>query len=645
MAVLQPLGDLELKEISFPDKIDTENLTKDEIDSDFVISRDADGNTLSRYTDDIWDLSTYKSNNNSSPIVNFHENFSLEQKEECKKIFFLLYCYGSGRNNSIFSISSLKRYISILAVIAVYSDNKNIKVTDMLTTEYHLLNFIKNHMISSQAASFLSLLNFFKNKSTFLKYRESKATIELLSKINSSNKNTSEQTLTIPSRILSESIKERWKQIDTIEAHLHNIKTYLYNYLDSPSFGYTDRNTKNIDKEKAIEWEKTIEKHNLNDLFIKYHITGRKTFHKFITQIQGTCYHLVLAYSGMRRNEALSLKNNCLEIADKNTMWLIGNTTKTVGQKKQVKWVTTKEIKRVIHILNSINSIIGDIHNIELSDLPLFVATKYMLLKNFKNHSVHKRAFAQTDVLPIDENKMLITKQDLKEIRDIDFKVNEDRVKIGDVWNFTPHQYRRSLAIYAIQSGKVSLGALQIQFKHLFREMTLYYSNGSSFAKKLFDDGIKQHISKDMQKIEPELETLDYIKEVLFSDEKLYGLHGKVVENGFKKENNEDYRTYFLKNREETIKRFKNGEIAYKSTALGGCVATEACDSRLTRSITACLDCHGGILKKSKVDKVIQKQKEFIEFLSENSMNSIEYRTEIDDLKELEDMSKKLIGE
>ena len=47
-------------------------------------------------------------------------------------------------------------------------------------------------------------------------------------------------------------------------------------------------------------------------------------------------------------------------------------------------------------------------------------------------------------------------------------------------------------------------------------------------------------------------------------------------------------------------------------------------------------------MKKSKVDNVIQKQKEFISFLDPSS---IEYRTEVEDLNRLEELKSKLIKE
>lgn len=209
-------------------------------------------------------------------------------------------------------------------------------------------------------------------------------------------------------------------------------------------------------------------------------------------------------------------------------------------------------------------------------------------------------------------------------------------IVVGEVWNFKSHQYRRSLAIYSIQSGLVSLGALQKQLKHTFREMTLYYANGASLARKIFDLP-KEHIAKDFDKLKPELDALSYIKEVLFSNENLHGTQGRLVEKNYQEE---DLNIFLAENRERTIKKFKQGDIAYKETALGACVSLEACDSSLTRSFTACLECDSSILKKSKLEKTIEQQKKFLHLLNKNS---IEYRTELEELKSLENIQNKII--
>ena len=96
-----------------------------------------------------------------------------------------------------------------------------------------------------------------------------------------------------------------------------------------------------------------------------------------------------------------------------------------------------------------------------------------------------------------------------------------------------------------------------------------------------------------------------------------------------------------MENRKKTTKKFKNGEISYKATALGGYVSIEACNYALSRSIVACPRCDSGIIKKSKLDNVIDEQKEFIKLLDKDS---IEYRTEVRDLEELEKQRKIFLG-
>ena len=483
------------------------------------------------------------------------------------------------------------------------------------------------------------------NRSTQINFQRNKDIFKLLkSKINDFSAEH-HQTSIIPSRILAESIRQRWIQIEEIETNLTNLIKFLDMCIESERFASSETmiNKYKWDCNKTLQWKEAINFYQLNNLFKKYSLKNRINFKGFITKIQGTCKHLLHAYTGMRNGEMLNTQSNCLESVPTNSgiCRIISTTSKFTGTNQNAKWVTSKEVERIIFILRSINQVIAKHYNLNLNDLPLFLSGNIFVEKGKirDNENIRaKRKFDKRDELPLDYSSLRLTIEDKQEIEEIDFNKNIRDLEIGLPWEFKTHQYRRSLAIYSIQSGLVSLGALQIQMKHLFREMTLYYSNGASYARKLFDIP-KEHIANDFNILKPELDTLAYIKNVIFSDEKLFGAHGHFVENQ-NKQNNQEFNTYFLENRDKTFNQFKNGEIAYKETALGGCISTEACDSRLTRSITACFDCHGGILKKSKVDNVIQKQKEFISFLDPSS---IEYRTEIEDLNKLEELKSKLI--
>ena len=638
--------------LSAPDSILIDTFDINEIRQDFIISRDKDGKILSLYKDNVWNLKTYVSNPSQHGIIDFENRIESSNISDVKKLMFLLIVFGSGRNGSQYSVETLGHYFNdVMVPLSKFALENKTTITKIIENNILLNSYINNKCSNLGKVQCLSstlvFLDNLSNRSTQINFQRNKDIFKLLkSKINDFSAEH-HQTSIIPSRILAESIRQRWIQIEEIETNLTNLIKFLDMCIESERFASSETmiNKYKWDCNKTLQWKEAINFYQLNNLFKKYSLKNRINFKGFITKIQGTCKHLLHAYTGMRNGEMLNTQSNCLESVPTNSgiCRIISTTSKFTGTNQNAKWVTSKEVERIIFILRSINQVIAKHYNLNLNDLPLFLSGNIFVEKGKirDNENIRaKRKFDKRDELPLYYSSLRLTIEDKQEIEEIDFNKNIRDLEIGLPWEFKTHQYRRSLAIYSIQSGLVSLGALQIQMKHLFREMTLYYGNGASYARKLFDIP-KDHIAYELDTLKPELDTLAYIKNVIFSDEKLFGVHGNFVENNTK-QNNHEFKTYFLENRDKTLKQFKNGEIAYKETALGGCIATEACDSRLTRSITACFDCHGGVLKKSKVDNVIQKQKEFISFLDPSS---IEYRTEVEDLNRLEELKSKLIKE
>ena len=598
----------------------------------------------------MWNLKTYVSNPSQYGIIDFRNRIESSNISDAKKLMFLLIVFGSGRNGSQYSVETLGHYFNdVMVPLSDFALENKTTITKIIENNILLNSYINNKCSNLGKVQCLSstlvFLDNLSNRSTQINFQRNKDIFELLkSKINDFSAEH-HQTSIIPSRILAESIRQRWIQIEEIETNLTNLIKFLDMYIESERFasGETMINKYKWDCNKTLQWNEAINFYQLNNLFKKYSLKNRINFKGFITKIQGTCRHLLHVYTGMRNGEMLNTQSNCLESVSTNSgiCRIISTTSKFTGTNQNARWITSKEVERIIFILRSINQVIVKHYNLNLDDLPLFLSGNIFVEKGKirANENIRaKRKFDKKDELALDYSLLRLNIEDKQEIEEIDFNKNIRDLEIGEQWEFKTHQYRRSLAVYSIQSGLVSLGALQIQMKHLFREMTLYYSNGASYARKLFDIP-KEHIAYEFDKLKPELDTLAYIKNVIFSDEKLFGAHGSFVENNTK-QNNHEFKTYILENRDKTLKQFKNGEIAYKETALGGCIATEACDSRLTRSITACFNCHGGILKKSKVDNVIQKQREFISYLDPSS---IEYRTEIEDLNKLEELKSKLI--
>jgi len=633
--------------LSEPDILQEDELSIDNIPPSFAISRNDRGEILSSYYDDTWDLSPYTSYNSKHKKLYFSKIDNKLLEDEAKKLTLLMIIFGSGNNSSLYSVSTLSGHNrNIIVPLSMFAKEKKTTLKSLLECTDLLIEYAHNkctiHAKIKGLSVLLHLLSRLDNNITNIQFEEDRKLFNIIQKIYSSFRSNYKQTPIIPSRILQNSLIERWNHINTIEPYLDKIASFLKEFLTDINFAIGNKRRVKTKGVNVIFWNEAIRSHQLEKLFVYYNVVDRHAFKKFMNSLQGSCKNIIHAYSGMRDAEVLSLKTNCLEKPTDihGAFKLVSITTKIEESEKTVKWVTSKDVERVIKILAKINTVISDIYSIKLKDLPLFTAI--FLNKNTKlkiqNHNYPVMNTSYELTLP--QDTITLTAEDKKEIIELDiFGTMQEIIEIGQPWIFKSHQYRRSIAVYAILSGIVNLGALQLQLKHLFRVMTIYYTNGASFAKKIFDVP-SDHFGNEIDKLKPEFDALMYIKNVIFSDEELFGSHGTLVKRNLQT-NDIDYHTYLLENRKKTTKKFKNGEISYKETALGGCVSIEACDYALTRSIVACPDCDSGIIKKSKLDNAINEQKEFIELLNKDS---IEYRTEVRDLEELEKQRKIFLG-
>ena len=86
------------------------------------------------------------------------------------------------------------------------------------------------------------------------------------------------------------------------------------------------------------------------------------SFNTLLNRIQHACKLQILIFSGMRDGEALSLKVGALRSVKRNTgksYKFIGETSKLVGQKKIVSWVTSKDVVKAYRIINRLARITG----------------------------------------------------------------------------------------------------------------------------------------------------------------------------------------------------------------------------------------------------------------------------------------------
>ncbi|RGP84146.1 hypothetical protein BC354_16595 [Vibrio cholerae] len=367
-----------------------------------------------------------------------------------------------------------------------------------------------------------------------------------------------------------------------------------------------------------------------------------------LTRIQHACRIYIHIYTGMRHSECLSLKNNALVIEKmmgRNVYKVFGDTSKFVGQKKRVAWVTSKEVVKAFEIAQKISILICSQCDILQDDAPLFISVSYLRFTgaNIDLNApliIQKHANKDQEIFNFFPSEpYAIEDSDFEHLVAIDpFRTwhKEKAFQLGSVWRFTTHQLRRTLAFYVSQSANVSIPALKSQLKHISREMTLYYCNASACISEFDHD---EHISHLMREIKPESDAHAYLAVVADRTEPLFGTYGRFVDRNVTERESEGL---LLNDRKELVSRFKKGELAYKETPLGACMTTSPCDKKLLRLVSACISCDKAIIKTSKLERVIARQKVLVDELKSKDDSSIALRTELSELEDLESYQRRI---
>jgi len=617
---------------------------------DFVVSRAKDGRVLSIYADEIWDFRPYRLSGNTGNARFHFKYFYGDIKVEVKWLIFLLLFVVEPQKASSISISTAMSYYKAIKKLALFCLDNGETLKSVLQNEEKLTSFVKTITTRNNLTGLSSVL------SHLLKIDPKLSGYKVIStakpdivrpKLHSLKED--EQHPVIPTRILSNLIQD----IDNHISEFYSLAEPFFSFLGEvvrceqfarsvsmqQKLGYGKAQFKPLFREAAEEY-------GLWEFFLKNKVSNLPQLSSYITRIQHGCRLMVHIYSGMRSSEALSLKVGALQVVvndNQKSYALHGDTSKFVGQKKKASWVTSSEVTKAYGIAERFAIVVSKKLNIALCATPLFINLSYLSLFNnssFDGVSLNVASAsnkANEFYKLLDEKRYQINEEDIDALERINpFRAwqTEGAFSIGAVWRFTIHQFRRSLAFYVAQSALVSLPSLKRQLKHVTREMSVYYCQ----SQVVHDDfSGSEHIASLVRNVKPEADASAYFHTVLDSEEPLYGAHGTFVER-----RRESTHEYLAEDRKELIQRFRKGEISYNETALGACTTLTPCDNKLLRSITACMNCDRAVIKTSKLDRVIARQELFVSQLEEMHGDSVEVRTEREELSSLRDFKNNL---
>jgi|TARA_R100001509_G_scaffold114859_2_gene69986 integrase len=632
----------------------------------FVVSRTADGAPLSFYGDDAWDLATYKRTPIGTGKINFSswvgaKNRATEENILIFKwlIIIVTYMPGVDERRSHITVGSIVGYANMLRAILKVVEDEETKLLEVLESEKLIAQYV-----TKIDAKHLKLLSALLNR--IMKLGEEKTGIKpvgrkLIASIRSLAREADSnyrQTAVIPSRIYSEVINSLISNISDIVTYQDKLLSFLDNTLRNRCFGRESSLQRKYlptygRREYYPSFKEAAATYGLSNLFKVYNVTSVLNLCSFIKVIQKQVKLLIHALSGMRRSEVYSLRYDCL-VTDYSLSpeitYLVGHTTKFTSKPKLVRWIVSNQVIEGVELCKKIADVavkaLGGTSDDSRRSLftnitpSTFSRGEYdpVAISNLENSNFWKSEAWESIFKPIKINS-----QDRREMEFLMYgsvTLSDKAFQVGENWKLKTHQFRRSLAFYVAQSGLVSLPSLKHQLKHLTREMAIYYMQGAGSQLSFFMENDETHFIAELKKIKPMADSLAYIKEILCSDEQLYGAAGRHI-NRYEKPNNSNVQTIDILERQSIQNRFERGEIAYSETPLGACLSSKPCDKKALRAVSACIDCEKAVIKKEELGKTITQMEKFLSTLD---TTSIEYKFEFSQLDDLKRMARQIGG-
>ncbi|MBX6276981.1 hypothetical protein [Pseudomonas aeruginosa] len=599
-----------------------------------VISVDFEGNVISRFADDIWDVRVYDAKNKC--VYNFSSWTDADNPLKRVivrelKIAQLARLYLSGRTRKVNSTRLI-----LLRKLAKIALSNRTTLNNLLNDDTHHASIIMSFAgltPTSMKQVIAALRDLFA-----VRARHSEFTIaptsQLLEKLEliynkypKARLNAPTQTKLIPSRIYSELISGLDKILDKFNFHSATIEEF--HKLRSSVYGYAVPEAHSRRSQNITSWEIAVKDIGLKELFDELSIRNWKELSMYIGEIQAAAKYWVHLFSGMRDNEANFLPADTYTSIDAEATSfkiLRGYTSKIAAQNHTPTfWITHQIIEKGIEAARMIGKISAKTcgwSDQNKSQYPLFVGRVARKMNagsankntwHFEGAPVAGSICRQTHARLLRKIPGLcIRESDVRELELFDGFRNwrgEPDLAIGEPWPLATHQCRRALAVYGARSGMLSLGSSALQFKQLTEAMASYYRTNSIFAVNFLQSADAESWIAELEHERRAAQFFNYDQDIINTSNRLWGGEGNRIQRARDK----GKPLIITTDRALTEQKFLKGEMVYKNGPLGGCTNLDYCDKISFTSIFACVDCEKSILDD---DRSLRKIKRGLENLA-----------------------------
>ncbi len=621
MKLVAQLG-LLLPDSVMPDSLDLESNSSLYPDNDFVISRNNDGTDLSRFGDDILDLTPYSTTGpavfNSVSWSNDNDRSSISTKNISRELrcinFALMYF-----SPEVMSVGTLRIYWANLRRLAVLAQR-----TGCTPSNIDQSTAFSQALKEAMSCSSLSVLTgvhrlctkliIIQNRFPAFNFTLSTEQLAIVTYFMRISERKTDQTPVIPTRIYSELIVDLNSLIDYFLEHSDALNEfYRKRHQDDLRYGLNKGGIGKLGLSivGAVFFRQAVNELGLKEYFEKNKIRDNRNIQSHLSRIQLACKWLIHIFSGMRDTECRLLALDSftkVTIQEESIHVILGYTSKLTGDGyRPTFWLTSLEAEKAFKAAQEIAQItfiqMGIVDETDLN-LPLFPSQNLHLAGEAVHYDVPIAKLASDlSATLLKRLDIRIKESDIAELERFDgFRDwrSEEKFQVGNLWPFTTHQARRSLTVYAARSGMVSISSLSLQLKHITLAMTSYYANNSAFAENFVIDEDQKSLIQEFENEQHIAEFLKYEENVINSTSRLFGGEGTRIQAAKDKGELPE----FLCDRTETKRRFENGEMTYKETLFGGCTNTENCDKIAFTAITSCLNCAHAVFDEGSAEKL-----------------------------------------
>lgn len=220
--------------------------------------------------------------------------------------------------------------------------------------------------------------------------------------------------------------------------------------------------------------------------------------------LQRHVYALVLAFTGMRDDEAGSLETGCSghrTESGEEIYFVRSLLSKTDDNAIRLDWVANDVVHKAVALLSSVNELYYERAELLLSEYgdtmtPQFINKMRHGLADRRLFGVRMTVATTTftkltsgsdgiKALSLDQYQFKVTQPDIDQLQDMECNcvsvcaLSGERGRpymLGECFNLTAHQFRHTFAWFIIANRLGDLDDIRYQFKHLHRAMAVVYS-------------------------------------------------------------------------------------------------------------------------------------------------------------------------